>query len=513
MKNRAFLTVALIMPVVFLLGFSAWAVPGLINYQGKLTDANGDSLNGVYTMRFYLSRQETGGSFIWGEQQVKTITNGIYNVQLGAVNTLNANLFDNEFLYLEVWIYKSGTGWEIFSPRQRLTSTAYSMKAADADTLDGYDSTDLAATNHTHNGEDITSGIIDKTYIDQAITRDSELATHAAAPSVHHSKTTSFSEMTDMATDAQIPDNITVNYAKNSDKVDGKHASEFGDGHSLDAVDGNPVNAVYVDNVGNVGIGTTNPLSELHIYENKNGFVGLRIDNPNTGSSSSEGIYFKNEDGAVAGIRLFDDGFATYPSQMVIFNNRLGGTISFNTQGVKKMTLNNSGNVGIGLETASEKLVVNGNIKAHGKVIYDTPHTHYFMVPGEGFVPGSNVNYANTYGMGGAYINSGSGALVAPVHIPHGAVVTELKVFFNDNSESNMTVYFEFVNLTSGAFYRQASVTSSGISGYGSKTDTCSHTINKTSRGYHIYAWSDAWDGNNLKIMGALLTYTINEAP
>jgi hypothetical protein len=38
-----------------------------------------------------------------------------------------------------------------------------------------------------------------------------------------------------------------------------------GDGNSLDAADGDPVDAVYVDNVGNVGIGKTNPGAKLDV--------------------------------------------------------------------------------------------------------------------------------------------------------------------------------------------------------------------------------------------------------
>jgi hypothetical protein len=38
-----------------------------------------------------------------------------------------------------------------------------------------------------------------------------------------------------------------------------------GDGHSLDASDGDPVDAVYVDADGNVGVGTTSPEAQLHV--------------------------------------------------------------------------------------------------------------------------------------------------------------------------------------------------------------------------------------------------------
>ncbi|MHC4093182.1 MAG: hypothetical protein ACYSVY_23425, partial [Planctomycetota bacterium] len=38
-----------------------------------------------------------------------------------------------------------------------------------------------------------------------------------------------------------------------------------GDGHSLDAADGNPINVVFVDNAGEVGIGTTSPTAKLHV--------------------------------------------------------------------------------------------------------------------------------------------------------------------------------------------------------------------------------------------------------
>lgn len=42
-------------------------------------------------------------------------------------------------------------------------------------------------------------------------------------------------------------------------------AAGTSDGHSLDAADGTPVDALYVDNEGNVGIGTVNPYAKLEV--------------------------------------------------------------------------------------------------------------------------------------------------------------------------------------------------------------------------------------------------------
>lgn len=52
--------------------------------------------------------------------------------------------------------------------------------------------------------------------------------------------------------------------AKDADTLGGHPASDFGDGHSLDAADGSPTDAVFVDNDGNVGI-RTSPQDQLDI--------------------------------------------------------------------------------------------------------------------------------------------------------------------------------------------------------------------------------------------------------
>ena len=132
------------MGVVFLLivmSVSAWAVPTSMNYQGKLTDKDGKPLNGTYNMTFYLFTALSGGSAIWSENHPSVqATDGIYSVQLGG---LTPNLFESSQLYLEVEV-----GGETLVPRQQLTSTAFALKAGDADTLAGLTPSEIVASSH-----------------------------------------------------------------------------------------------------------------------------------------------------------------------------------------------------------------------------------------------------------------------------------------------------------------------------------------------------------------------------
>ncbi len=121
------------------------AVPMLINYQGHLTDSSGTSISGSQWVDFSLFTHETGGTLLWNEQQTIEVTNGIFDVQLGTENPLEANDFNTSDVYLEVMIHVTGTEWELLTPRRRLTSTAFSMKAGNTDSLEGHTLDDLDA--------------------------------------------------------------------------------------------------------------------------------------------------------------------------------------------------------------------------------------------------------------------------------------------------------------------------------------------------------------------------------
>ncbi len=59
--------------------------------------------------------------------------------------------------------------------------------------------------------------------------------------------------------------------------ADGTVLTGAADGHSLDASDGDPVDALFVDAEGGVGIGTTNPLAGLHVAPSNQGVFQAQL--------------------------------------------------------------------------------------------------------------------------------------------------------------------------------------------------------------------------------------------
>ena len=72
------------------------SVPPLINYQGRLTDAEGKGLTGTRKIEFNIYDAATGGNLIWGSQVFNSVPliNGMFNVILGSTNTAGRLITD-----------------------------------------------------------------------------------------------------------------------------------------------------------------------------------------------------------------------------------------------------------------------------------------------------------------------------------------------------------------------------------------------------------------------------------
>ncbi len=105
-------------------------VPATMIYQGKLTDTYGLGVNDTLDMELSIFDVETGGITIWSMPASDVqILHGLFTVEIGPLDIP----FDGQY-WLEIAIEG-----DILSPRNRLTSSAYSFRAAIADSLAGGD--------------------------------------------------------------------------------------------------------------------------------------------------------------------------------------------------------------------------------------------------------------------------------------------------------------------------------------------------------------------------------------
>jgi hypothetical protein len=162
--------------------------------------------------------------------------------------------------------------------------------------------------------------------------------------------------------------------------------------------------------------------------------------------------------------------------------------------------------------------VMSGNLTVP-KVIYSVPRTHYLSLGSEAFRSEGDEPFVNGYGCGGAYISSAiSAGMSADIHLPQGATLTRFEAFFYDNSSSDASITLGVQFLNSCGYSNIAQITTSGQADAYRSLSTSSISIpvvDNRTLSYRVRLWATpAWDpGGSLRIKGAVITYTIPEAP
>lgn len=129
MTNRILWT-AIFSGVTILWNAIGLAAPGLINYQGKLTDSQGDPIVSPVTLTFSFWDAESGGQQLGnGFQDSDLITpdeDGLYSTLIGDAPGLPVpeSIFSEENVWLNVNVEGEDLG-----PRQRITSSGYALQA------------------------------------------------------------------------------------------------------------------------------------------------------------------------------------------------------------------------------------------------------------------------------------------------------------------------------------------------------------------------------------------------
>ncbi|MFC1478633.1 hypothetical protein ACFL57_04165, partial [Candidatus Margulisiibacteriota bacterium] len=137
---------------------------------------------------------------------------------------------------------------------------------------------------------------------------------------------------------------------------------------------------IYIKNNGNVGIGTTDPDTPLHVSANVNGFKGIHIDNSNSGSSAAAYLYLTGDsgNGQIFQQSSTNTGYGGAKSLNLYASS---GPISFSSNGAgSSEMIIKAGNVGIGTTAPTEKLVVNSAEDNSSAVFSSTDGTAFIMV-------------------------------------------------------------------------------------------------------------------------------------
>jgi Chaperone of endosialidase len=124
--------------------------------------------------------------------------------------------------------------------------------------------------------------------------------------------------------------------------------------NSLDAADGDPANAVYVDNNGSVGIGTTNPHYTFTVQWE-----------PPTNNINPVALFRSVGDTRSAGAIRMENTGGNHFNLGITNDNAFGIAYNANiSQQIDLFRITPTGNIGIGTTTPNEKLAVEGQIRA-----------------------------------------------------------------------------------------------------------------------------------------------------
>jgi hypothetical protein len=297
-----------------------WAeIPNMINYQGYLTDSDGSPIDGTVNLTFSLYDTDSGGSPLWSDSYLVLVVNGLVNKDLGPINL---DLIHPVYLGIQIESDPE------MSPRQALTSVPFAYvaeKAADTDKLGGIDSSNFL-TSETDptvpanlkdgvNWSEVSNrptGLDDGDDVGITLETDPEVGSNTTdyVPKWNGSAlvTSTIYDNGNVGIGTATPNSKLevagtihstsggVKFPDGTTQTTAASGGGSGDGHSLDAADGDPTDAVYVDNSGNVGIGTTTPARKLHISD-----VMQLEPRTNAPANPSNGDFYFDSTGAFCG--------------------------------------------------------------------------------------------------------------------------------------------------------------------------------------------------------------------
>lgn len=361
-----------------------------LTYAGRIVDDSGNPVNANVQFNIQLT-DALGTCVIWEETLADSVVNGVFSLQIGR----GTNVFDGfgtgslEGIFQQglavnckggvpsasktpsitedrnmIVSFDDGTGWQTVASQIPIRSVPYALYSENVAKLVGYP---IAVTVAPSNGQVLQFQSGSGTWVPTTLSAGGAVAAGtAAAPGYSFTGNTN-----------------TGIFSPAANQV---------------AVSANGVEVVRVDATGKVGIGTSAPSSVLHVKENSGtqGFVQANIEQAGSGDA---GMSFVK-----ASVRRWTIGMDSSDSYKLKFASTTASTPSFATD--TKMTIDNSGNVGIGTSSpnANSKLEVVGastsrtNIIATGAAVdLSKANQHFLKAPGSAAITLQNPADGGVY--------------------------------------------------------------------------------------------------------------------
>jgi hypothetical protein len=405
------LTLLLFLGVTLPLG-AASTVPTLLSYQGSVTDSAGVAIGNTAavnrTVLFKLYSSSAGGTPIWAESQVVTISGGAFSVLIGngtgisgltgpsspaspvrsVVDIINSTANEGVYLGVSVSDGTAAAPAEI-SPRQRLVSAAYAARATVAETVAAGGITTAAIADGQITAQKLGSGIVDHSKIaTSAVQSNSILDGTIVAADIAAGAITS--DKLSGSIGLWQTDSTGINYT-NGNVSTGRGNSVLqvnGALHAQGAINSHGQGAYLEWNKEN-GTGRTYLLNQK-----AGGSGGIVFGEADTGNGWSENVFFSHD--AKVGIGMTSPGFP------LNFANVLGDKIAL---------WGNTGNhYGLGIRTGQLQIhtekVDNDITFGYGSSASDTSMTETMRIKGNGNVGIGTNSPTNKLTIGnGGWIN------------------------------------------------------------------------------------------------------------
>ncbi|MCP4710570.1 MAG: hypothetical protein GY869_18255 [Planctomycetes bacterium] len=320
-----------------------------LSFQGVLRDIDGRSFSdGNYQLTFRFYDAETNGNQI-GSDIVKTVNveNGVYSTVLDATD-LSGLGFDQD--------YYVGTVYDnaAFPNRVALTSSPYALSLMGTDNV--FPSSGAVGVGTANPASGVGFQVNGISYFNGNVGLN--ITNPARRLHVHDSASnTSYAKFSNSTTGIGSSDGVDIGIGSAEEAIIWQRENNhmrFGT---------NNAERMRIENNGNVGIGTDDPGTMLHIYKAENPI--LRIQDGRDGGSGThpdEGQYgtiqFYSSDGnrVTAQIKAVQMGGGTVPDVGLTFHTNDDNNGSF-----ERMRITNFGRVGIGTTDPQAKLHVSGN--------------------------------------------------------------------------------------------------------------------------------------------------------